>query len=484
MNLQTNINTNISSLNPYLKDCDDIKSRTMLIEKNLSINAIIYYVEVTISNTIFSDSVIGEFLAHMITLSHKEQISYLENNSLGIADVQELSTIEEVLQGIMTGDTIFLMDGYDKALKISAKGYPNMGITASENEKSYKGTKESFSDSVKQNSALLRKRIRNTDLKIKEKTIGTLSNTTIAIVYVESLTRTSVLDEINHRLDKLSDKVESLTDAGILEQLTEENYFSPFPQYQSTERPDNATMALTEGRVILLVDNSPTALILPTSYNNFFKTADDYFSRYYVATLARFIRYIAAFLAVTLPGLYITALLYHPEIIPQRLLIALYSARESVPFSVVMEVLIMEFAFELIREAGIRIPGSIGSTIGIVGGLIIGDASVSAGIASPIIVVVVSLTALASFAIPSKELAGTFRILKYMQIVFAYTFGIFGLILGWMLIFMHLCKLNSFNFPYLSQSVAREIYHNSKDSILRVPLKSLNKKNIFRRPHV
>jgi spore germination protein len=356
-----------------------------------------------------------------------------------------------------------------------------MGVSASESEKALRGSREGFCDALKANTALLRKRVRNHKLKVNERIMGSLTKTTVALVYVDSLARPAILDEINKRLDKLEGSIEFLTDSGIIEQLTEESEYSPFPQYQTTERPDRAAMALMEGRIILFVDNSPTALILPTSYNSFFKTADDYFLRYHVASLARIIRYIAAFLAVTLPGIYVAAMTYHPEIIPEKLLLTLYDARATVPFSVVIEVLIMELSFELLREAGIRVPGPTGNTIGIVGGLIIGQSAVSAGIVSPIIVVIVALTALSSFAIPSEELAGTFRVLKYLMIISGYILGLFGLIAGWLLILTHLSRMSSFGFPYLTPGVSRDIFINPKDSLIRFPMKFIKWKSLFRK---
>ena len=239
-------------------------------------------------------------------------------------------------------------------------------------------------------------------------------------------------------------------------------------------------MSLMDGRIILLVDNSPLVLILPTFYSSFFKTADDYFSRYSVVSLARIIRYIASFFAITLPAIYIAALLYNPEIIPKKLLYTLYEARIDVPFSITTEVLLMELAFELLKEAGIRIPGPSNNTIGIVGGLIVGQAAVSAGLVSPIIVVIVALTALASFAIPSEEMANAFNFIKYIQILMAHFLGIFGIIAGWIFIIVHLIRLNSFGFPYLMPSVSRDIYTDNKDNFIRAPFILMKKVSIFR----
>lgn len=479
--LSTSLSQNMDTMSTLLAGCDDIKNRTMFLGGDSHVEACIYYVEVAINNITIEESVIGKLIGRLMDMSPDEMYAFLKDNALGITDVKELTTIDEALMGIMIGDGVIFIDGYDKAIKIKSKGYPMLGVSAAEGEKAMRGSKEGFCDSLKANTALLRKRIRNHKFKVNERIMGSLTKTTVALAYVDSYARPEVLEEINKRLDNLENNIEFMTDSGIIEQLTEESIYSPFPQYQTTERPDRAAMALMEGRIVLFVDNSPTALILPTSYGSFFKTADDYFSRYHVATLARFIRFIAAFLAVTLPGMYVALMTYHPEIIPEKLLLTLYEARASVPFSVIIEVLVMELAFELLREAGVRVPGPMGNTIGIVGGLIIGQSAVSAGVVSPIIVIIVALTALSSFAIPSEELAGTFRILKYFLIITGYLLGLFGLIISWLFILVHLCRMNSFGFPYLSPGVSHDIFNNPKDSMIRFPMKSLNYKSIFKK---
>lgn len=478
--LSRNIDENLNAFRAKIKDCDDIKERTMFLGPSGNVKASIFYVEVALNNLTVSESVIGKFICQMMDMPKEKQYQFLKNNALGITDVKELATIDEAIMGVMIGDGVFFIDGYDKALKIKSKGYPNIGVSSSQNEKAVRGCKESFCDALKANTALVRKRIRNPALKVKERIIGKLTKTTVAIMYIEPLTRPSVLDRINSMLDQMENGLEYIHDSGIIEQLTESSPFSPFPQYETTERPDKAAMSLMDGRIVLLVDNSPLVLILPTFYSSFFKTADDYFSRYSVVSLARIIRYIASFFAITLPAIYIAALLYNPEIIPKKLLYTLYEARIDVPFSITTEVLLMELAFELLKEAGIRIPGPSNNTIGIVGGLIVGQAAVSAGLVSPIIVVIVALTALASFAIPSEEMANAFNFIKYIQILMAHFLGIFGIIAGWIFIIVHLIRLNSFGFPYLMPSVSRDIYTDNKDNFIRAPFILMKKVSIFR----
>lgn len=479
--LTSSLDRNLEIMEEMFTDCDDIKKRTMSLGRGADVKACIFYVEVVVNNITIEESVIGKLLSRLMGMDRQEIYAYLNANALGITDVNELETVEDAVMGVMVGDGVIFIDGYDKAVKIKSKGYPMIGVGQSDIEKVIRGSREGFADALKANTALMRKRVRNNSFKVKEKIMGEKSNTTVAITYVEGIARQSVIDEINRRLDHLN--VDGLTDSGIIEQLTEENEHSPFPQFQTTERPDKAAMAVLDGRVVLFVDNSPVGLILPTTYNSFFQTVDDYYNRHIIVTLARIIRYLASFLALSLPALYLAVVNYHPELLPTPLVITFAAARSSVPFPAVIEVILMELSFELLREAGVRVPGPMGSTIGIVGGLIIGQAAVTAGIVSPIIVIVVAITALSSFAITNEELSSTFRLLKYFMIILAYFFGMVGVVAGWIVILSHLAGLKSFGFPYLMPYVADEVNDNKdlKDSIWKSSEEKLKERSIFAR---
>ena len=272
-------------------------------------------------------------------------------------------------------------------------------------------------------------------------------------------------------------------DSGILEQLTEETWYSPFPQYQTTERPDKAAMAVLEGRVVLVVDNSPEALILPATVNSLFQTSDDYYRHFAIVSFLRLVRYAAAFLAVSLPALYVAVMTLHPQILPTNLVVTLAKAREGVPFPSVIEVLLLELSFELLREAGLRMPGPIGNTIGIVGGLIVGQAAVSANLVSPMVVVIVAMTALGSFSIPNEEFSESCRLLKYGMLFLGSCFGILGIFFGWFLITVHLARLKSFGISYLTPYAAWELNQkaDAKDSLIRFPMIFLKRRPVYTR---
>lgn len=476
--LSKNIDKNIAAIKSHIKDCDDIKERTMCLAKG-KVRGCIFYVEVAMNNLSIKESIIGRLIWELMDKTPDEIYQYLNDNALGITDVKELPTLEEAIMGIMIGDGVIFIDGYDKAIKIKSKGYPMMSLTESRTENVIRGSREGFADALKTNTALMRKRLRTSKMKVKEKIIGKYSNTTVAIVYIEGLARQSVIKNINKRLDEL--KVDELTDTGIIEQLTEENTVTPFPQYQTTERPDKAVEEIIKGRVVLFVDNTPIALIMPTNFSNFFQTADDYYNKPLVVSFARILRYAAAFIALTLPAIYLALANYHSEILPFSLLMSMVKAREGVPFMALLEVVFMELAFELLREAGIRIPNYAGSTISIVGGLIVGQAAVEAGLVSPIIVVVVALTALASYAVPNEEMSSAIRISKYLMIFLAAIMGLYGVALGIMFIIFHLCTLKSFDFPYMYPFTGGDLNGDADldDTFIRKPLGKYKTKNFY-----
>ena len=243
-------------------------------------------------------------------------------------------------------------------------------------------------------------------------------------------------------------------------------------------------MAILEGRVVLIADNSPIALILPTDYNSFIQTSDDYYNRWEIASLGRILRFLASFFAMTLPGLYLAVCNFHTQILPTKLLLSFAAARQGVPFPGVVEVLLMELSFELLREAGVRLPGAMGNTIGIVGGLIIGQAAVEANLVSPIVVIVVAFTALCSFAIPNEDFATAFRLLKFVFIGLSAALGFYGFLLGLLILLIHLAQLESFGMPYLMPFVGADLndYRDERDSLVRPPLQALTHRPFYANP--
>jgi spore germination protein len=477
--LSLHIGENIEKYRELFGGSADIKIQRMKLGDGADCECALAYIEVSIQNTLLKETALGRMIGFLGQTSKEQRNRLLDTNAMGIADVSWYEYIEDAAQGMLTGDAILFVDGYGKALKIADAGYPGMDVGESDSEKVVRGSNEAFSDSVKTNTALIRKRVRSVRVRVEELDIGVRSHTLVNLVYMNDLVYPGLVDEIRRRLERY--EIDGILDSGMPEQLAEEKWYSPFPQFQTTQRPDRACMAILEGRAVLLADNSPVALILPADINSFLKTSDDYYNRFEAATFARLLRYAAGFFAMTLPGLYLALTNFHTQILPTPLLLAFQEARIGMPFPAVLEVILMEMSFELLREAGVRLPGTMGNTIGIVGGLIIGQAAVEAHLVSPIVVIIVAFTALCSFAIPNEEFAYAFRILKFVFIFLCAWVGYYGFLLGILVVLIHLSRLESFGVAYLSPFAGNVpgAQEDEKDSIVRFPLRKLTKRPFF-----
>lgn len=474
------LSDNIAHMEELFHVCDDIKKKEINLGKNMDVSCYLTFIEVSVD---MGTSALSELLKYLKGLEREEIYEALEQNALGVSDATYFKTIEEAGDGLLAGESILFVDGFDKAIKIPDDGYPNMGVKQVDSEKVIRGSNEGFCESVKQNAALIRKRVRSPKVKVKQIKAGVRSKTNVYLVYMEDLVYPHLLKDIEERMEGF--EIDGVLDSGVIEQLTEEKWYSPFPQFQTTQRPDRAAMSILEGRVILMSDNSPVALILPTDYNSFIRTSDDYYNRWEIASFGRILRYLASFFSMVLPGLYLAVTNFHTQILPTTLLLSFSDARRGVPFPAVIEVLIMEISFELLREAGVRLPGAMGNTIGIVGGLIIGQAAVEANLVSPIVVIVISFTALCSFAIPNEEFATSFRILKFFFIVLCAWLGFFGMLLGLLMVLIHLSQLKSFGIPYLMPFVGADLngYEDERDFLWRLPSRKLTKRPIYTKRH-
>ena len=467
--VSANLRENEKYLRSRLENCSDILIRPMRLGDKHKVDCLMVYIEVAVSNMMLDDSALGKMINHFWEISPEDIQEFVRHNSLGIADVKKLENLDESIDAMLAGNAVFFIDGYDKAMKISSKGYPSTGVMEAESEKVLRGSREGFSDSVKSNSALVRKRLRDTRLKVEEYKIGVRSHTLTQVLYMDDLVHEGLLEEVKERLEEF--QIDGILDSGMLEQLTEDVWYSPFPQYQTTERPDRAVQEILKGKVVILCDNSPEALILPGNFSSFMESSEDWYHRFEMASFLRILRYLAVIMATVLPGLYLAVIRFHTQILPSALILSFAEAREGVPFSSVVELIFLELAFELIREAGVRVPGSLGNAIGIVGGLVIGQAAVEANLVSPIVVMTVALTALGSMTVPNEEFAAAFRLVKYGFLILGGYLGIYGIVLGVYLVIGHLAGLISFGIPYLVPFIKKEQKGSRGEGVLRVPLR-------------
>lgn len=393
-------------------------------------------------------------------------------------DIKEETELDLVVGGVLKGDTAIFVDGYAKAMVVSSKKLPLRSISENDSEGGMRGPRDSFNEGFRQSTALIRRRIKDAKLRVEQHVIGQRSRTDFALVYLEDVASEDLVKTIREEMERY--EIDAVFDSGMAQHLMEK-WYSPFPTFQTTTRPDKVAAGITEGRVAIVFDNSPEVMLAPCNFNMLLQASDDYYNSWLVGTFARVLRYIAAFLAVALPGLYIAVTVYHSEILPNKLLYAITSARGMVTFPVVIEVLLMEFLFELLREAGIRLPGPLGNTIGVVGGLIVGQSAVDAGIVSTMVVIVVALTAIASFAIPNEEFASVFRLLKFFLMIPSAFLGLYGFVLGLLVIAIHMSGLESFGVPYMLPVVGGEEddVTGKQDFIVRSPIKWMRLRPIF-----
>lgn len=371
---------------------------------------------------------------------------YILNTLMPQNNVKKLYDFSKVATSINSGNCVLFIDTINVAFDIDIKKFEQRSVNTPENEIVIKGPQEAFVENLRTNTSMLRRIVHNENMIIENVSVGSMSQTNCSICYIKDITNGDLVSEVKYRLNNL--EVESLQSAGQLEQLLEEPGAFGIPQILSTERPDKCAKFLYQGRVVVLINGNPYALIMPAVAMDFLASPEDTNIKSNFANFLRFLRFLAVCVTLFLPGIYVAITSFHQEILPTELLFSIISSRENVPFPVIVELLIMEISFELIREAGIRVPSPIGSTIGIVGGLIIGEAAVSANIVSPFLVIIVAITGIASFAIPDFSFGFHLRIFRFIFIFLGFVFGFFGIGLGIFAYVTILCSVKSFGVPF------------------------------------
>ncbi|MFC4597820.1 spore germination protein [Cohnella hongkongensis] len=395
--------------------------------------------------------------------------SFFERGGVSATPYALLSGTNEAIDKVLNGYIVLFFDEWDRALGYNAIQVPQRQVTESVREPSVQGPREGTIESLKANLGMIRQRVKSPRLKVRYVTAGSELRTTIAYAYLEQAVNPDVLDEFLQRLQGI-ERYE-VPETSYVEDWIEDSTYSPFPQYRYTERTDTAAAALLEGKILVMVSHSPNILICPSVFVDFFGTSEDYYGRTVISSLIRLLRLLAFFIALTLPSMYVALSTFHPELIPTVLLLAILDTREGIPFPAFLEALVMEILFELLREAGIRLPRPVGSAVSIVGALVIGQAAITAQIASPIMVIVVALTGIASFAIPHYEMGVALRIIRFPLIIAAGLLGGFGIMIVALLTLLHMTRLHTLGQPYLS-TLAPLKPRNFRDLFIRVPLKA------------
>lgn len=456
--LSNNISSDIELNKKIMMTTYDIPRNSDLLHrefnitvKNKILKAFIVFIDGMTDRTVINNNILQPLML-LSNLEIKEEPKdvgeFIFNRLIPYNQIKKVHNYTDVISNVNFGGCVIFIEGLEYAFMADTKFWDHRGINSPKSETVIRGPQEAFNEQIRANTALLRKILKDKDLMVQNVPIGKRSNTPCAVMYIKDIANDSLVREVLKRVKSI--KVDYIFDSGELEQLLEDSTFLAAPQIFATERPDKVAMMLAQGNVAVALDGSPFVLVMPATITEFLHTTEDTNIRFPYVNFIRIIRIIGIAIALLLPGLYISITNFHQEMIPTNLLFAIEASRENVPFPSVIEIFIMEFSFELIREAGIRVPGAIGSTIGIVGGLILGQAAVTANLASPIMIIIVAITALGSFSVPSFSMSFSIRIMRFAYIFLGAVAGFLGIALGLVLNSLLLASSKSFGVPFLT----------------------------------
>lgn len=437
----------------------------------------IFYLTSMTDSTLIADSIINPLtLNHShneLPLKNKVEFEEFCKSTFVGMDFTFIDYEHEMVWHILSGYVVLLLDNIQVCVGIKINNIEHRPIQEPNAQTIIRGPKDGFTESINTNTSLIRRRIKNPLLHFESYVLGKDTKTSLSIAYIEGIVNKEILKEVRKRINEID--VSGIFDSGNIEEMIADKTFTPFPLILSSERPDAVSADLTSGKIAILVDGSPFVLIMPVVFHDFFQVSEDYFQPFLMASFLRLVRYLSFLVALLLPSLYIGLTTYHHEMIPTQLLISIAAQREGVPYPALVELLLMEMSFEILREAGIRMPRAVGQTISIVGGLVIGQAAVEAGLVSNIMVIVVALTAMASFVSPIYSFSTSTRILRFPFIIAASILGFYGIMCGLFFLLAHLTSLRSFGVPYMSP-LAPMIPEDQEDTLLRFPLWKMNKR--------
>lgn len=471
--LSDSLDSNLAVIKQTFVNCTDLITRKFYIFHSVPCLAV--YLDVLVDDKLWDDGL----LTPLMLLdpgdyeSPEQLVERLKHHLPSIVVPETVRSMKEIVQRIVKGEVVLLIESSGQALSFRIKDNLQRPLEEPSTEAVIRGPRIGFIEKLNVNMALIRHNIRTPQLKMESIVLGSTTQTEVALVYIDGLAAKNLVDEVKQRLAKID--MDSIISSGYIEEMIRDHPRSPFPVIQSTQRPDAVSAALIEGKVAVLVNGSPLALVLPVTFWFAFQTVEDYYINFLFGSMLRMLRFLFAFLALTLPSIFVAVTTYHSEMIPTALTMSLAAAREIVPFPALLESLIMEITFEALREAGVRLPRPVGQTISIVGALVIGQAAVQAGIISAPLIIVVSLTGIASFLIPNPDMSQAISIIRFPLLLCAGTFGLYGVSAGMIAILIHLANLKSVGVPYLSPVSPLNLAGLS-DVFFRAPWQAMHKR--------
>lgn len=474
--LSKDLSKNIKNIKVAVGNSTDVIVREFSFGQKKDINAALIFIDGLVNTAVINESIIESLMYRSDILNLQRElengnINTIKKEILSVSEVKNANTLETVTDGFLSGDAVLIIDGINKALIISCKGWEQRGISEPTTESVIRGPKEGFTENLRTNTSLLRRKIKSTSLIMETIILGKKTKTNVCLTYIKGVANEELIQEIKRRLEDIN--TDSILESGYIEQYIEDAPFSIFSTIAYTEKPDVVAAKLLEGRAAIMVDGTPFVLTAPMFFIESFQTSEDYYSRPYFMSMLRLIRFIAFFITTLAPAFYVALTTFHQELIPTDLLFTMAAAREGIPFPAVVEAGIMLLAFEVLREAGVRLPRAVGQAISIVGALVMGESAVAAGIIGAPMVIVIAITAVAIFAVPNQ--ADAAAILRMIFLILAGVMGGFGITVGLLATLIHLASLKSFGCHYLSPIVPLKP-KDTKDSIIRAPLWTMGKR--------
>lgn len=431
------------------RDCVDFKRRELCVGDDPSRRLTLCYLEGVVRNERVSDYILRPIAQDdaLVKATREGMFALMRDGALYNLTAAERTTTDQAAADLVGGFCLIFFPGRHEVLSFFVGTEEKRAVGQPENEPSVKGARDSFVETVRTNTAMVRRRLRAPELRIAEHIVGRQTLTPVDVLWLEGIADPDTVARVQERIANMD--IDGIQTTGNLEEYIIDRLDTPFPLVASTQRPDWFCGGLLEGRVGVLCEGQPTGWLLPGTFGRFFQTSQDKTSNWMTATALRTLRWLCMFVTLLLPGLYVAVVTFQPEMIPVKLALSIAAAKREVPFSTVFEVLIMLVSFEVLQEAGLRLPGPIGQTVSILGGLVVGSAAVEARIVSPAVLIAVAMAGIAGYTVPNQDLGGALRLWRFGLTVLASVAGLFGLVLGSGALIYHLAGLESFGRPYL-----------------------------------
>lgn len=460
--LNTKLEKNIKLFKNIFKDDESIIYRSF--ENNNSFKFCIVFAEGMINEEVVNENILLPIMRSNNVSKASEKVDALKNNIIVSNNIVKTSLIDRLVEAVVNGDTVLLVDEEKEALVISSTGWETRSIEEPEAERVLRGPREGFTESLIKNITMIRRKVKTPDLKFQFKTLGVQTKTKVCICYIEGIANTKILEELIKRLDDI--KIDGVLDTGYIQELIRDNPYSPFRTIGTTERPDVIAGKILEGRIALILDGTPIALTLPYIFVEYFQAPDDYYNNFYFTSVSRLLRIIAFILTVNVPAIYISLITFHQEVIPTELLLSISAAEQGTPFPSIIEAIGLLLIFEILRETGTRMPTYIGQALSIVGVLVLGTAAVDARFVSAPMVIVVALSGITGLMTP--KIKGAVILMRVSFLLLASFIGLFGVMFGISAVIVHLFNIRSFGVGYMDEFNTFNL-QDIKDTAIRAP---------------